>query len=158
MKFTMKMSKDTSVWKRMRANLSKANKGQINVGFFEGSVYPDGLTVAQVAQWQEEGTKNIPSRPFMRYFIFALEKDRRFGTEMAKLINRVALGQLSINQVYAMIGEEAKRDLQKVMVAWSIPPNAPYTIAEKGFNDPLIHTGKMYDSVDWEIGRKGGTR
>jgi len=34
--------------------------------------------------------------------------------------------------------------------------NAPLTVQLKGFNDPLIDTGKMLDSVDYLLGRKSG--
>ena len=34
---------------------------------------------------------------------------------------------------------------------WSIPMNAPLTVELKGFNDPLIDTGKMLDSVEYRV-------
>ena len=43
----------------------------VNVGFFDTDQYPDGTYVAQVAYWNEFGTKGMPARPFMRQTIAA---------------------------------------------------------------------------------------
>ncbi len=51
-----------------------------------------------------------------------------------------------------MIGGLFVNELKKAIEDWSTPPNAPSTVAEKGFNDPLIKTETMKNSVEYKIG------
>ena len=47
--------------------LKKIKDARVRVGWFEESKYDDNTPVANVAFWQEYGTKRgIPERPFMR--------------------------------------------------------------------------------------------
>jgi hypothetical protein len=45
------------------------------------------------------------------------------------------------------------KGLQNEIIAWDTPPNSPQTVEAKGFNDPLINTGKMLESVDFKVER-----
>jgi len=148
---------DTSAWEKMKKNLLQGRSKVIDLGFFPESVYGpenDNLPVATVAMYNEEGTPDNPMRPFMRYFIEALKKDKKFGKEVARLVNQVAIGKLSWNELYAVIGVELKKDLQKVIIGWETPPNSLKTEEAKGRNDPLVWTGKVRDSVEWRLGTK----
>lgn len=65
----------------------KAQQGaHTRVGFLEGQTYPDGTSVAQVAAWDEFGTKTSPPRPFMRDTI-AEHKDEWAG-DLKKIIKK----------------------------------------------------------------------
>lgn len=147
---------DTSQWEKMKKNLMKGQHLAAKVGFFDKYYGPenDNLSVAQVAQWQEEGNDKIPMRPFMRYYIMQLEKDNKLISELSPYINQIALGTMSWTQLYNKLGDELVSDLKQVIKEWSVPMNAPLTIELKGFNDPLIDTGKMLDSVEYQLGRK----
>ena len=48
-----------------------------------------------------------------------------------------------------------KREIQQSIRQLRTPPNSPLTIAMKGSSNPLINTGKLRNSVDFEI-IKGG--
>lgn len=58
---------------RMAQNLSEARGTK--VGFLPDATYPDGTQVAQVAFWQEFGTKSIPPRPFFRPAIGQMKEE-----------------------------------------------------------------------------------
>ena len=147
--------KDDKVWRKMKANLMKAKDSSIKVGFFDefyGSEN-DNLPVAQVAQWQEEGTDKIPMRPFMRagFMIKNIEKLGWLTPEVKGMISAVALGNMSWNQMYHKLGPVFVKIMQKEIELWQIPMNAPLTVELKGFNNPLIDSGKMLDSVEYRI-------
>lgn len=149
---------DTSSWEQIKKNLMKGRDMNLDLGFFAGSNYGpenDNLPVAQVAQYNEEGTPDNPMRPFMRYFINALKKDKKFGKDVALLVFKVAIGEMTWEQVYAVIGVKLSQDLKKVISDWETPPNSLKTQEEKGRNDPLVWTGKMRDSVEWRLGKRG---
>lgn len=153
---------DYSGWKKVQKNLLRGNAKSLELGIFDKYYGPenDNLPVAQVAAWNEFGHANggwfegtsTPSRPFMRMYLFKLEQDGKLVGEMAWQLYQVATGKMSWDQFYKHLGEEAKSDLQKVVNAWEHPENSPATVYLKGFNDPLIETGTLLDSIDYRIG------
>ena len=50
--------------------------------------------------------------------------------------------------------EELKMALQEAILEWDNPKNAPMTVQKKGFNDPLIETGTVYDQVRSRVSRR----
>ena len=51
----------------------------------------------------------------------------------------------------SLMGEYVKGQLQKSIRDLKTPVNAPSTVQKKGFDDPLIDTGHMINSVDYEV-------
>lgn len=148
---------DKSVWEKMKKNLLKGQSLAVKVGGFEESVYGEEneyLPVAQVMQWNEEGSETNPMRPFIRYYIMQLEKEGKMIPALSEQLNAVAMGSMTWTSLYEIIGKEASEDLKKVVEAWTIPPNSPKTEEVKGRNDPLVDTGFMRDSITYKIGRK----
>lgn len=129
------------------ADIVKRMKGAVNVGFLEGATYPDsGLPVAQVAFWNEFGTTKIPPRPFFRAMI------AKESPGWSVLVGKAAAYyQYDGKMVLKLMGEKIAEQLQQSIVGWQEPPNAPYTVEQKGFNKPLIHTGHMQNSIGYEV-------
>lgn len=129
---------DKEIYKQL-----KKQRGKIEVGFFEGEKYPDGKSVASVAAFNEFGGGKVPPRPFMRTCV----QNRR------KLWRRIVRDELAKNEdarvTLAILAQRMVVDLKDYIKIWTMPPNAPSTIAKKGFNDPLVDTGRMMNSVDW---------
>lgn len=152
--------KDDSQWKKMRKNLDRGRHLAAKVGFFQDSTYGpenDNLTVAQVAQWQEEGNEKIPMRPFIRSgFMEKIQQKKWITSEVLRWIDDIAMGRSTWTAMYNKLGPVFVKMMQKEIEDWKIPMNAPLTVQLKGFNDPLIDTGKMLDSVDYLLGRKSG--
>lgn len=156
-KFKLKV--DEKPWKQGVRRLTKGLK-QTQVGWF-GVLYPQEnnyLPVAQVAKWNEEGHYNgglfegtrTPPRPFLRTtFIYGMELF--FNDNANDMARRLFDGTLSWQQVAEDIGHNAKDILQDVIDIKNKPPNSPMTIEMKGFNNPLIETGYMRDTVTWQI-------
>lgn len=118
----------------------------LSVGFLEGATYPDGTSVASVALWNEFGTVKSPPRPFFRTMI-----SNESGSWPALLANAVKHANYDTDNALAIVGEKIKDDLRLSIVDWSEPANAPYTIAKKGFNKPLVDTGHMMNSIGYEV-------
>jgi hypothetical protein len=118
----------------------------VKVGFLDGSRYPDGKSVAMVAAIQEWGTSRIPPRPFFRTMI--KQESVHWGSDVAALLKA---HNGDAQATLADMGMEIKAELQMSINGWMSPPNAPSTIARKGFNKPLIDTGLMRDSVDYLV-------
>jgi hypothetical protein len=50
-----------------------------------------------------------------------------------------------------LMGERIKDQLQGSIRELVEPPLSPYTIKKKGFDKPLIDTGHMLNSVDYDV-------
>lgn len=150
----IKITKDTKGLEALRKNLQRQMNMELEVGFFEEARYEDGTQVAQVAQWNFEGTSSHPPRPAFQQSILAPIERNQY-----KKMFDAAIGQAiktgSFLNAYKAIGFQLQAILKQSITEWSTPPNSPRTIAEKGFNDPLIDTGLMRDSVDFKVVRRG---
>lgn len=109
-------------------------------------VQTSDVNVATVAAAQEFGTDTIPPRPYFRNMIAA--KKASWGPAAAKLLKENDYDiDLTLNQV----GLGVKGQLQQSILDTNAPPLADSTIKAKGFDKPLIDTGHMINSVDYEI-------
>src|SRR5699024_12372013 len=61
-------------FKRVVGQLAKQNP-QLEIGFPEGSTYPDGKSVAYIAYIQNVGLGGVPERPFMQKTVEEKSKD-----------------------------------------------------------------------------------
>lgn len=88
----------------------------------------------------------IPSRPFFRTMISA--KCHEWAPALGKILVNV---NYDTTGALRQLGDGIQRQLQTSIRDWTHPPNAPATIAKKGFNKPLIDTARMVDSVNFEV-------
>lgn len=153
-KTRVSITKNKDVWKSMKTNLRRGTSQSIQAGWWD-SQYPDGVSVAQVAQWNEEGHMNggwfpgtvTPPRPFIRLGFLPRVKNSNFLNKHLIHIDAIAKGRMSWNRLHELLGQDLKRILQEVILAWSTPSNSAATVSIKGFNDPLIDSGLMYDTI-----------
>ncbi|WP_258187671.1 hypothetical protein, partial [Klebsiella pneumoniae] len=88
----------------------------------------------------------IPSRPYFRKTIS--EHGPEWGVELGKLMKA---NDFDARKSLALMGERIKGQIQSSIIAFSEPPNAKSTVDKKGFNDPLIDSAHMLNSVDYEV-------
>ncbi|MBS0959784.1 hypothetical protein [Acetobacter thailandicus] len=88
----------------------------------------------------------IPPRPFMRNTITNNQPDwgRMLGASLK------ASGYNAATAI-GIVGEGMVKQMQKEIIDMKSPPNAPSTVREKGFNNPLIDTAHMLHSVASEV-------
>ena len=123
----------------------------VRVGFLENATYPDGTPVAMIAAIQNFGapSRGIPPRPFFSNMIAAHSK------EWPQAIKNLAVQyNYDMDKVLALVGEGIAGQLRQSIIDTNAPPLAPATIARKGFDKPLVHTGHMLQSVDYEVVKK----
>lgn len=120
----------------------------LRVGFLEGATYPDGTSVPMVAAIQEFGAPKvgIPPRPYFRNMIAA--KSPEWGDAVAETLKAA---DYDVDRAFGQVGEGIKGQLQQSIVETNSPPLAPATVAKKGFDKPLIDTGHMMNSADYEV-------
>lgn len=113
----------------------------VKIGFLAGATYPDGKPVAMIA-----AIHNFGKWPFFTNMI------REKSPEWAP-----AIGQLLVDNDYdatkalTLTGEAVAGQLRQSIVDTVAPPLAESTIERKGFDKPLVETGHMLNSIDYEV-------
>jgi hypothetical protein len=130
----------------IKANVTKASK--VDVGFMKNSPYPDGTSLGEVAIKNEFGvpSNNQPPRPYFRNMI--TKHSGEWGEQLSAFLEANDLdAQIALNKMGGVISNELKLSIHELVN----PPLAPYTIAKKGFDKPLIDTAHMFQSVHHEV-------
>lgn len=132
------------------------NNNVVAVGFpiskTGGLAYPDGTPLINVAVWNNFGTRTAPRRDFMtlggQLSVKATKKLRE------KLVTQVNAGTIDPKGALAILGPVVEAQYQKAIVDLSDPPNAPFTVSQKGSSNPLVDTGQMAQSVTHVVREK----
>ena len=141
---------NTKPWEKLKKELQSLDRIKLQLGWHNTNYGSenDNLPHALVAALQEEGTEKIPPRPFMRV---GLKQELKTDTKaFALMIQSVTSGKSALSAAKTASPAFVAM-LQKVMSDWSTPPNSPRTVAEKGFNNPLIDTGELRDSIQVKV-------
>lgn len=144
----------TAEGRQFQQMLRELNKLEVRIGFQHGeAAEEDGTDICDIAAWNELGTVNTPSRPFLRKSVDENEeKINRFLEEKKDDLIRGA----SAEQVLKEIGIFQKDLIQEKITEGDFVPNAQATIRKKGSSKPLIDSGRMRQSVNYVVKRKGG--
>lgn len=152
------------------AELKKLDKSYIEVGLIRGnspaapdkggSKKPINLLseLAKIAIYLEKGVPEkpgsakrwrIPPRPFFKSAM------RIYKTEIESmqtlLLSQVASGTLTTEHALGLLGEFVSSKIKLRIREIKKPKNAPSTIKWKGFDNPLIHTGQMRNSIEHKV-------
>jgi hypothetical protein len=155
---------------RIKNNLLTIDNSFTHVGFPKEEEEADGpagsmTEVAQIAVYNEYGTKDIPARPFMSLaYKTNVDGLKRLQAQMYK---RVLRNEITVKQGLAIIGEWLSAKMKRTIDSVSTPPNAPSTIKQKNAAlmrrtsakalektpsigttaHPLINTAQMRNSI-----------
>lgn len=147
------MQRDTdNGYKALVERIYGLKKPKVAVGIFEadgGQPHGNGVTVADVAAWNEFGTETIPERSFLRaWFDENIERARE---ALHRLMLRVVEGKLTKEQALEQFGLWVQAEIQKRIAQGIPPPNAQSTIDAKGSSKPLIDTGQLRSSITFGV-------
>lgn len=150
---------DYSGWERLLKRLEVLERKEIRWGIFNKRYGADhrnrGAWVAGVAKANNDGTYGGPARPFFdtnvdRNATPADPLGKRTQTLLRNLVAGTMTNKTSTSDA-AALGKHLQESLQQEILDFAEPRNADTTIERKGFNDPLIETGTMYDSVEYRV-------
>ena len=133
--------------------MEKLRSKRVFIGFQAGKVIDDrGVDMAQIAMFNELGTSTAPARPFLRQTADEnLDDIKAFGGEKIQDIAEGGMAEDALKQ----LGVYGKGLVQEQIKNGTFEPNAPSTIRRKKSDKPLIDTGKMRQSVNFVIKKKG---
>ena len=130
---------------RLKDIAAKIGSGPtVQVGWFPDATYRDGTLVAMVAAIQEFGApkRNIPPRPFFRSIIKAHQAEWPEA-----IAANLAANDFDAARTLGQVGEVIAGQLAESITAGSYTPLKPTTVAAKGFDKPLVDTGRMLQSI-----------
>ncbi len=161
-KIKMNMKWTDQGWARLYSNMMKdssvhAAAGVVGPVAEQAHPLRGNISIGAVAMMNEFGSAKagVPERSFIRSSLLYSPKAKQ---EFRYLMADVSLDimQRNIPRAVAMkkVGEWAVRRIKEAILS-SIPPEqADSTVANKGHDHTLVHTGTLYDSIGYEI-RKG---
>lgn len=136
-------------WDKFKREIKQAGKASAKIGVLQGAkAYPEGTSQAEVAFYNEFGTSKIPARPFLRPT--ADSNRKKYTVGLAKVLKNLPR-DATIKQALEKVAMIAQADVRATITKLRTPPNAPSTIAQKGSSNPLIDTGAMRRSIDYEV-------
>lgn len=141
--------------------VKKMKDARVLVGWFEDSKYDDNTPVANVAFWQEYGTKRgIPERPFMRPAAFHNEK--KWVDLTKQEVKKCIESGKKLTVAMERLGLVVQGDVQAEIIAVTEPALKESTIKARlrrktvkkvtaSLTKPLIDTGTMLASVQHKV-------
>lgn len=91
----------------------------------------------------------IPERSFIRSSFDSKQGDIYQSGE--QLIDAVIEGNLSAMDFYNLLGQTCVNTIQSYIRDLSSPANSGLTVANKGSSSPLVDTGRLLGSIDYEV-------
>lgn len=110
----------------------------------------DGSDLVRYAAANEFGTRDghVPERSFLRSTV---DENRDRYASLLTVAARAALDGTRVETAFGRVGLVVTGDVQEQIRDLRMPPNAPSTIAKKGSDNPLIDSGRMRQSIDFEV-------
>lgn len=138
-------------WKAIKRELERAKGREVAVGILQGSVDSEGTSIAEYAAYNEFGTDDVPSRPFMAMSFDENKAD--IEADFTRQSKAMVEGKRTADQALTIIGQKHAGRVQNVITGRDIlPALAPSTIAaKKGSTKTLVDTGAMVNAVQIEI-------
>lgn len=143
--------KDESRVEELLEALETLSTHYIQVGILgDGEKYSEsGITVLGVATVHEFGTSTAPERSFLRAGFDDNKRD--FERKAESLVDRVVNLDMPAMTMLDALGEYMVGVVQEYLTDLSEPPLSDATIKAKGSDNPLIDTGRLRQSITYEI-------
>jgi len=133
----------------------------ILIGTKAGVTYPkEGdkppVKLSDVARWNEFGTETAPARPAFRVGVEnAVKESKPLIAKYLMNLTDDKLTAVNLKQLektfMTKMAMRCEKAVKKMIRDGATAPNAPSTVAHKGFNKPLVETELLLDNVVAEV-------
>lgn len=140
-------------WIRIQRDLKRITGSYVKVGYPEekskGHKGKAPIDIAALGAIHEFGTSTIPPRPFMAQ---AFDENLQKVVAMIKTEESAILeGKRTTKNALEKIGAFYRDATKMIFLRGQFAPLKAATIARKGSNRPLVDTGQLRASVDFEV-------
>ena len=133
---------------RILAQAAGLDGAGVKVGIRRGQGAHDGTDMLDIAVYNHFGTSTIPARPFVSD---CAEKNAEQVQEaQRRLTYRVLQGSLNADDALSQLGTWYTGVQKRHILHGGWTPNAPAAVRRKGSSRPLVDTGQLVNTVDWE--------
>lgn len=141
-------------WKHIKAEMIKAHNLEVAVGVLEGPKNGEGASIAEYGAYNEYGTKDIPSRPFMATSFD--ESRAQIDADFNRAAKSMAKGEKGANQTLLEIGlKHANRIKNTITKRNFLPRLSDGTVkAKKGSTKTLVDSGALVNSIAPEVRKR----
>ena len=125
------------------------------------ATYDDGEKLSDVMTYNHYGTETIPPRPVLRIAAEKIISSKDFKIRMKAFLKNVTAytmsGQPGLieeieTKLLTSLGQQIVAEAKRIIEAGvELQPNAPATIAKKGFDKPLYDTELMIKNLGYEV-------
>ena len=136
---------------RVQKELEYMQSHGVKVGVLGDGTSEGGKSVQEYAIYVEYGTVHIPRRPFFRKEMITARAQKEISEYMDKMTGLVCDGKFTGAQFWDAVGLFCKARIIKSISNGSWAANAPSTLERKSGSKPLIDTGTLVDSIDFEV-------
>ena len=161
-------------WKTIKNDLPKVtqtlealSKKRIEVGAIQGehawlaAIHEYGCEITVTPKMRaflhyqglhlKDSTKiiKIPERAFLRRSHD--EKGEDVLKKCERALGLVVSGKMSLEQYLDMVGRDYVTMIKEFIVELDSPPNHPYTVEQKGSDNPLVSTGGLIESISYRV-------
>lgn len=144
MKFSVKFKADgvRNMFKDLEKEFREGADGA-KAGYYEGEQHKgENATLSEIALYNEFGTKDIPSRPFLR------NAEAKIQERATEIMQKGLQDGKTLNQIVKEIAQDMRNQIIESITSNTPPPNKPSTIRQKkGSTHTLIDTGGLRDGV-----------
>jgi len=139
--------------KRMKEANAKLFVGITEKAGSVGAKGSEGLTVADIATFNEFGTDRTPERSFLRGWFD--ENEAKSKVMASRMMQSVVAGKRTTRQALEVLGLAFVGGIQQRISKRIDPENAASTIAKKGSDVPLIDTGQLRSAITYVVIQDG---
>lgn len=143
----MKLIRDDDDTAELIKRIEKLRGTKMKFGIL-GSADGEVLLYASVHEFGAPSI-NIPERSFLRKTFD--DKIDDMSNTIEDLVGQYIMDEIGYKAMTDAIGEYVVGLIRQTIVELKNPPLKPATIAAKGSSQPLIDTGQMLDSIDYEV-------
>jgi len=142
-------------WRRIKQEIKKSKDLEVAVGILEGDENGEGLSIAEYATYNEFGTGNVPSRPFMATAFD--ENVAKIDNDFKREADKMLRGQHTALDALTIIGQKHVSRIQNTITDRDfLPKLSEQTIrAKKGSTKTLVDTGAMVNAVQISVRGRG---
>lgn len=108
-----------------------------------------GADMAQIAAYNEFGTKDIPARPFI--FSTVDEHKSDINRVIERQYDKILEGKTTVKKALELVGLYVKKQIDLKIGSLRYPPNSPRTIKQKGSDKPLIDFAQMRQALQYKV-------
>ena len=150
MKLNLKLKTSAKVY-NMQDN-SQLEPLEIESGAFEDIPHYSGMSTAALYEILLYGTKGgrIPPRDVLAFMNAFMESN--VDTLARMYIENISGGSDTVGHA---VGSYINSQHQKYIYGFASPHNAPSTVKQKGFDDPLVDSGALAESIFYSINGNG---